>query len=84
MDVDKDRDDDDDEGDRGTGETPEEDVVQEGTLEEDEPIPEPKGKTKAAKGKASHPSFMFTAPASGISGCPTSENPYFNNLPTTP
>ena len=65
MDVDKGGKDDDDEGDQGTPETPKEDVVEEGTPEEDELVPEPKGKTKKAKGKASHPSFMFTGPAFG-------------------
>ena len=59
----------------GTGETLGEDVVEEGTPEEDEPLPEPKGRTKNAKGKGSHPSFIFTGPASGgatsISARPT-------------
>ena len=67
--------DDDDEGDQAIGETPDEDVVEEHDLEEDEPVPEPKSKPKKAKGKATHPSFIFTGPSSGgarsISARPT-------------
>ena len=50
-------------------------MQEEGTPEEDEPVPQTKGKTKKAKGKTAHPSFMFTGPASGgaksISARPT-------------
>ena len=67
MDVDKEVDSDDDDDDQGPGENPDEEVVvqEEGTPEEDEPVPQTKGKTKKAKGKTAHPSFMFTGPASG-------------------
>lgn len=77
MDVDKEVDSDDDDDDQGPGENPDEEVVvqEEGTPEEDEPVPQTKGKTKKAKGKTAHPSFMFTGPASGgaksISARPT-------------
>ena len=90
MDVDKDSDDDDDEGYQGTVETPDEDVVEEHDLVEDEPVPEPKGKPKKGEREAHTPQCFVYGSAFWLGQlhlCPPHEgrkNPYFNILPTTP